>query len=211
MSIIKVGYDYDEPVFPWYDYAHDVSVAAGLTTMEQDPPTMWDPTTVYGCTLDEWYEVINQEVLKGPAGMYGRPVKPGVVADMYRLKNRGVEIHLVTARGQFGSYGDRIKELTHDQIVKEKMPVAGVHFSTDKYQTIKDLGLDYFIDDRVEYYQQASRAGARSFLLDERWNQGYATRPGRRVYSTRQYVDRIVRDLEQPTWSQIASRTRVTL
>lgn len=206
---IRVGIDYDEPIFPWYDYAHDAAVAYGLVREDQDPPTSWDPSTHYGCTLDEWIEVINNEVLKGPNGMYGRPIKPGVAADLSRLKRRGVEIHIVTARGQFGEFGERIKELTLQQIVNERIPYDYLHFTNTKGAVISANEINYMLDDRVEYYQEAGKAGARSYLLDERWNQHFATLPGRRLYTTRQYIDRIVRDIEEPTWTQIAARSFV--
>jgi hypothetical protein len=201
---IKVGIDYDEPIFPWYDYAHDASVAAGLTTMEQDPPTQWDPTTVYGCPPDDWYEVINAEVRKGPAGMYGRPIKPGVAADLWRLHNRGVEIHIVTARGQFGAEGKMIQDLTRQQVVKEiGLPKVRLHFTKDKFGVIKKHGIQYFLDDRYPYFQEAIQAGAKSYLLDERWNQQERVLRGHRLYTTRQYVDKICRAIDQPTGSEI--------
>lgn len=194
---IKVGFDYDEPLFPWYDYAHDASVATGLTTMDQDPPTVWDPHSHYGCTDEQWFEVLDHEVLLGDLGMYGRALKPGVVADMYRLKNRGIEIHLVTARGQFGTYGERIKQLTWEQVKREQVPYTTLTFTQDKFTTIRDLGLDYFIDDRPRYFDQAVDAGADAYLLDERWNQDFPVEDSRRVFTTRQYIDLIVKNHDE--------------
>lgn len=200
---IRVGIDYDEPIFPWYDYAHDAAVAAGLVREDQDPPTRWDPHSHYGCSIEEWIEVIDNEVLKGPNGMYGRPIKPGVAADLSRLIRRGAEVHIVTARGSFGSLGERIKELTVQQVISEKVPYTELHFANNKYQIIKSLGLDFFLDDRYDYYLDARKAGARSYLLDERWNRNERVFRPNRLYTTRQYVDLICRRIDSPTGSEI--------
>lgn len=190
--IIKVGIDYDEPLFPWYDYAHDASVAAGLTTQEQPPPTSWDPHSHYGCSIDDWYEALNQEVLKGADGMYGRPLKPGVVDDLRRLYTKGYDVHIITARGSFGAFGERIKRLTVQQLIRENVPYMKLHFAPDKHQVIKDLGVNYMLDDRPKHYMEAESAGAETYLLDERWNQDFWVPASRRLYTLRQYVDLII-------------------
>ena len=56
-ELIKVGFDYDEPIFPWYDSAHIVSVRAGLADPDGEPPTQWEVTTTYGCSRQEWVDV----------------------------------------------------------------------------------------------------------------------------------------------------------
>ena len=191
--MIKVGFDYDEPIFAWYDNAHDVSVKAGLTSPEAPPPTVWDPHSHYGCTIEEWFEVLNLEVLKGRDGMYGRPVKHSVVDAMRRMYTTGrYEIHLVTARGAFGDYGERIKRLTTEQVIREQVPHDSLHFTENKKDIIARLGLDYFIDDRDKYYLEAEAAGAEAYLLDERWNKDFEVPPERRVFSTVEYINKIM-------------------
>lgn len=192
MSIIA-AIDWDEPVFPWYDYAHDTALQYGLADEEMEPPTKWDPTTVYGCELQAWYDAIDKEILKGPSGMYGRPIKPGVRAQLLRLKRRGIPIHVVTARGQFGPLGDQIKELTLHQIAQERLPITQVHFAKQKLPVLlklREKGEVYFLDDRANYIEEAYSYGfGHAYLLDERWNQDAVVGSARRVYSTRQYVD----------------------
>lgn len=192
MSVIKVGFDYDEPIFPWYDYAHEVSVAAGLARAEDPPPTRWDPHNDYGCTQEEWFDVLNAEVRRGHDGMYGRPCKPEAVAAIRRLYAAGFEIHLVTARGSFGAHGNDIKRLTARQVVFEGIPNDGLHFAPDKTKVIRNLGLDYFLDDRPKHYDEAVAAGADVFLLNERWNQDLDVPENRRVNSVQEYCDYIL-------------------
>jgi hypothetical protein len=188
---IRVGIDYDEPIFPWYDYAHGVSIEAGLTTPEADPPTGWDPTTTYGCTLDEWIAVLDAEVDKGEHGMYGMPPKHESLDAINRFHERypHVELYIATARGSFGKKGERIRELTRDQVAKFQIPVQDVVFNKDKGQIVQDLGLNYFLDDRPGNWRDAALAGAVSFLYDERWNQQEGV--GLRVYSMHEFFERV--------------------
>lgn len=187
---IKVGFDYDEPVFPWYDYAHKVSVEAGLTSPDAEPPTRWDPHSHYGCTLEEWVAVLDAEVDKGVHGMYGWPVKHTAADAIRKLYSMGYEVHIITARGQFGEKGETIKRLTRSQLLREKIPYTSLHFSREKHIEAEEIGLDYFIDDRPDYVEAVREVGVEAYLLDERWNQDHET--DFRVYSTSEYVERIL-------------------
>lgn len=189
MTII-CAIDWDEPVHPWYDYAHDAAVEAGLADPDGEPPTKWDPTTVYGCDLQAWYDAIDNEVRKGPKGLYGRPIKPGIRWQFQRLARRDIEIHVVTARGQFGSLGEQIKELTLQQITREKLPVTQVHFTKNKLPVLKKIDADFYLDDRTNYVEEALANHIGAYLLDERWNQD-APPSIPRVFSTREFVDKV--------------------
>ena len=54
MSIltVRVGWDYDDVLFPWYDLAHAANIAAG-TALPEHEPTSWAPHEDYGITLEE--------------------------------------------------------------------------------------------------------------------------------------------------------------
>jgi hypothetical protein len=200
---IKVGFDYDEPIFPWYDYAHDVAVAAGLTRAEDPPPTAWDPHSHYAAlrkergepevTPQDWYDALGTEIAKGLEGMYGRPPKAESVAAIRKLYRLGYEVHLVTARGSFGKQGQLIKRMTRTQVIREEIPNDGLHFAKDKTKVIRDLGLDYFLDDRPVHYLEAVDAGADVYLLEERWNKDFDVPYEKRVKTTAEYVDLIVK------------------
>jgi hypothetical protein len=197
---IHIGVDYDEPMYPWYDYAHDVSVAAGLTSPDAPPPTRWDPHSHYGCTQQEWYDVLNAEVRKGLDGMYGRPLKPGVVEDMQRLYDEipGVLVHIVTARGQFGEEGKMIQELTRAQIASSGLPHDSLHFTPKKAPVVRRLGISKFVDDGPHNYEDLQFI-TDTFLYDERWNQHVPVPRARRVKSFGQFVDRVVWDYRYAT------------
>lgn len=187
---IKIGFDYDEPIFPWYTYAHQASLRAGIALPEHEP-TSWAPHETYGCTLEEWIAVLDAEVQKGYDGMYGLPCDPDAVAAVRKAHCMGFEVHIITARGSLGQYGDEIKRLTKSQKIREGIP-GTLHFAPDKFEVIRDLGLDYFIDDRPKHYEESVRAGADTYLLDATWNKDTDVPYGRRVYSTPEYVARIM-------------------
>jgi hypothetical protein len=193
---IQVIIDYDEPIYPWYDYAHDTALAAGLADEEMEPPTQWDPTTVYGCELQDWYDALDAEILRGSEGMYGRPIKPGIRAQLLRLKRRGIAITVLTARGSFGPLGKDIERLTREQIERERLPIDNVIFAKDKLSVLHMLAVAgpktdlYYLDDRANYIEEAWMHGFyNSYLLDERWNQDAYVFEKNRVYSTRQFID----------------------
>lgn len=191
---IKVGWDYDEPIFKWYDLAHKASLEAGIALPEHEP-TSWAPHETYGCTLDEWVKVLDDEVLKGDGGMYAAPLDEITKWQLHRLADVGIENHIVSARGSFGELGDRVKELTLRQIEREGLPVASVNFAKDKVPIVNKLGLDYFVDDAPHNYEALVRGtNARVFLLDERWNQDLVVPAGMRLYSVEEYVDLILAD-----------------
>lgn len=173
---VQVGWDYDEPYFPWYANAHQVHVNRGLARPEDPPPTEWDPTTYYGCTLQEWYDVLNDEVKKGADGMYAWDPDPKAVEGIQRLYKAGHGIHFITARGQFGDYGGDIQRLTKRQLMVTNTPYDSLHFVEDKVDTCLRLGLDYMIDDRLEHYYALSDAGINCYLLTRPWNEGAETK-----------------------------------
>lgn len=200
MKTVRVGYDFDEPIYPWYDLAHKASLAAGIALPEHEP-TSWAPHETYGCTLEEWVAVLDAEVLN-PKGMYCQPFQPGVVDSIKRLYNRGYEIHIVTARGSFGTnheIRERIKRITQSSIIREGLPHTTLNFAKEKVSVYKRLGLDYFLDDAPHNFQPMLEAGCNVFLLDERWNQNVDEEfyPfGRRVHSTEEY-NQMIMDREQ--------------
>jgi hypothetical protein len=193
IGTIKVGWDYDEPIFKWYDYAHRASIEAGIALPEHEP-TGWAPHETYGCTLEEWVEVLDKEVLKREGGMYAAPLDEFTKWQLHRLHTAGFENHIVTARGSLGDLGHLVKDLTLRQIEREGLPVASVTFNKDKPAAINELGLQYFIDDAphniTPIFEQCPNTEA--YLLDERWNRDTVVPEGRRLYSVEEYVDIIL-------------------
>lgn len=191
-GVIKVGIDFDEPIYPWFNYAHKVSVTAGLATASMPVPTVWDPHTVYGVPRDRWLEVLDAEVEKGTEGMYAWPCDPNAIKAIRRLYTSGYEVHIVTARGSFGSKGHLIRELTKRQLLVEQIPHTALHFAPDKEEALRQNGIHYHLDDRPKHYAEAFEAGATPFLYSMPWNVKYPVPSAQRVHSLDEFVDLII-------------------
>lgn len=68
------------------------------------------------------------------------------------------------------------KEWTEEWIDKNgfpQMPVYTVDFGQSKVDIAKEIGIDWFIDDRFENFAQLNAAGICTFLMDRPWNRRY--------------------------------------
>lgn len=195
MSVIpiKVGWDYDDVLFPWYDLAHAANIAAGTAKPEHEP-TSWAPHETYGITLEEWVRVLDDEVLKGLDGMYGTPLDEYRKWQLHRLAQDGHENHIVTARGSFGDLGAHVIELTKTSIDREGLPIQSLNFGRDKVDIVNRLGLDYFLDDAPHNYEALVEGcpNTEVYLLDARWNQDLVVPEDRRLFDIEEYVDLIL-------------------
>jgi hypothetical protein len=203
---INVGIDYDEPIFDWYDEAHNVCLAAGVADPDAPPPTTWDPSSHYGITLEEWYEVLDKEILRGMEGMYGLPLRPERVEQVRRLYTLGYGVHIITARGQFGKRTEMIKRLTRGQIVRSNMPYDSLTFAYDKADSARRLNLDYFLDDGPRNFDGVQPVVPQgTYLLTKPWNIDHPVDPWYRMDSLEDFVDLVVNrhgDLSQLTTAQ---------
>ena len=145
---LDVGVDIDDVLHPWGMTAHGLCEAAGLTGGNMY--TGWKMWEDYGCTEEQWAEVIARAVHEG--GLYDVPPIPGSVEVLRRLTFLGHRVHLVTARG-FMTNGDKIKQHTLDWISEFAVPHASLTFSKDKPEVARRLELDFFIDDAVHNFQ----------------------------------------------------------
>lgn len=190
-SYFNIGIDFDDIVWPWYDYAHQAVVRAGHGTLE-DKPTMWAAHDHYGLSLDEWVAVIDNEIDNGK--MYQTLISPMFTSQVNEMYDLGHEIYIVTARGQFGTRGDRIRELTYDCIDRSAMRYSEIAFTKDKPAAYKNLDLDFMVDDSEKNHQALVEAGCNSFLMDQPWNQEYVEEwfpEGRRIANLETYFDMI--------------------
>jgi hypothetical protein len=191
---IHIGLDFDEPIYPWYDLAHEASIRAGIALPEHEP-TSWAPHETYGCTLEEWVAVLDNEVLNG--SMYRQDIDPDIIDAIRKAYRLGYGIHILTARGSFGELGEEIKRITRSEIIRQGIPYNSLNFGKDKVPTAKALGLDYMLDDAPHNYLPLLEAGINTYLLDERWNRDlpepWVEDGGRRVHSTVEFLDHIIK------------------
>ena len=196
---INVGYDFDEPIYPWNDLAHTASIKGGLCKRGTPRPVSWAPYEEYGCTAEEWYAVIDNEILHGD--MYLQPINRRLVEEMRRFYNRGYNIHIITSRGNFGPLGEQIKQITKSGLIRDGVPYTTLNFTKDKVPVALELGLDYMVDDHPKYHDPLTAAGINSFLLDAPYNQEHPEKwhpHGNRVKDVFQYMKIIMDNHGRP-------------
>jgi uncharacterized HAD superfamily protein len=181
----KVGFDIDDVFLHTYQAMHVIAEKAGITNGVT--PTTWNPYDEYGCSREEWGEVINHAARMG--WLY-RDVVPDqdALRAVRELAWDGHEIHLVTARGFMGEK-DIVEEHTEGWLIEYAVPHTSLSYSSAKAEVVNLRGIEYFLDDHVRNWEEiAERTTAQSYLLDRPWNQeAYASEY--RLQTVSQYVD----------------------
>lgn len=108
------------------------------------------------------------------------------------LNKEGHEIHIVTARGE------AVYDLTSKWLAKENISYTSlslVGLNACKQNKIKDLCLDYFIDDHIDNIIAALTADEElhgsTFLVDKPWNVWYNDERVIRVYKSENILEHI--------------------
>jgi 5'(3')-deoxyribonucleotidase len=148
-----IGVDIDDVIHPWYDTAHALSEAAGITNGVT--PTTWRMADEYGCDIDVWAKVLDDATMAGT--LYGVPPIPGRVEALRRLHFEGHRIYLITARGtaawQTPEQRYEIRRQTAEWVAEFAVPHVSLTFASNKALVAVDNELDYFIDDGVHNFQ----------------------------------------------------------
>jgi hypothetical protein len=163
--VARVGIDIDDVIYPWYDRAHELCVAAGITNGVT--PSSWSVYEEYGCSLEEWVAVL----VEAGRDVYDLPPLEGTVEALRRLRDAGHDIVFVTARGSFGSNGEQIAQWTREWLDEHVTPILGLggfdlHFSRDKTA----VPTDYFIDDNADNVRALCAVGTEAVLRTRPWN-----------------------------------------
>lgn len=190
---IQIGIDFDEPMYPWYDQAHQVCLRDGLAKSWHEPEE-WAPFKLYGVAQEEWVAALDAEAHKPNGGiLYGMGLKPGVLADIKFMYTHGYGIHILTARGSFGGNEETkalIRMHTMNCLLHSGVPYDTISFGRDKVAKALELGIDYHIDDAPHNYDELDEAGVNVWMLNERWNKPWDD-GRRRVTSLHQFCTMI--------------------
>jgi hypothetical protein len=162
MTALRVGVDIDDVLYPWYDRAHAACVAAGITN--NVTPSSWSPYTDYGCTDQEWFDVLGAGAIDGT--LYNADPIPGALHALDRLRDAGHTIHLVTARGALVR-GRLIRAATIAWLDDHQVPHDSLTFSTDK----RIVPVDAFIEDSARNVEQLEAAGITTYMVNRPYNQ----------------------------------------
>lgn len=191
---LSIIVDIDEPLYPFIETAHAVSIAAGLCPEGTPVPTAWDPYDGYGCTAEQWWEALAAATHTGV--LYRADPQPGAVDALWRLEAAGHFIHLVTARGTNPSLGDAQSELikyrTREWLRRHFVPFDTLTFSKDKTVVPADVA----IDDHPRNCHDLHNAGVDTYILDMPYNRDY---PAKRVPSMAAFANLILLDERKAT------------
>jgi uncharacterized HAD superfamily protein len=190
MTGLDIGVDVDEPLFPWYERAHEASIKFGLTD-GTFMPTSWAPHEEYAAhsgrdiRLEDWWEALGAAL----DWMYDAPPIEGAVDALWRLREAGHRVHLITARGtRLSAICPTIQEHTWKWVLDYNVPADSLTFSKDK--TVKPT--QWFVDDSIDNVLNLAKAGTRTYLLTMPWN---AERPWPlRVNTVAEFADIILKE-----------------
>ena len=157
---MRIGLDIDDVLFPWSEHAHTACEAAGITNGAQI--TRWRFYEDYGCTADEFWDVVNAEYR---AGMLDRDPYPGVTDLLASVREAGHTVHLVTARGFDGPLADMVRASTGAWALRHA-PHDSLTFAKDKAA----VAWDVFLDDSPTNVRALHGVGRRCFLRDQPHN-----------------------------------------
>ena len=180
---LAIGFDADDVLFPWSQYAHEEIVAAGKDNGATI--TRWSMHEDYGLTSEAFWTIINEAYRRG---MLLRAPVAGAVEALEGLVALGHTIHIVTARGtsEHSSVRALVRSDTWNWLHRYKVPYHSLTFTADK----ASVDVDYFVDDNLGHYAALDALGRKVFLMDAIHNQV----PGctrRRVKSVAEYVEQI--------------------
>lgn len=187
MGHMKVVFDIDDVLMPWAEKVHQACVAAGLNP-ENREWTQWSMWDDYGCSKEEWIEVVNG--LAKPGGLYHAPAYPGAVEAVRRVCEAGHEVHLVTARG-FHDHAEQIREWTREWVRSNDLP-GFLDFAEKKGVAVSKIKATHAIDDRFENCAEMVGAGADVYMMNQPHNKSALWPESRRVSSVSEFVDRIL-------------------
>jgi hypothetical protein len=115
---------------------------------------------------------------------------PGTKEAFDALIDAGHTIHIITDRCSLDPEDSGlIRRRTRDWLEDNGLRYETIHYTGDKAAVAKELGLDFFIDDRAENYYEVSAAGVKTYLFDRPWNAGVDDAP--RIHEWPQFVEAV--------------------
>jgi hypothetical protein len=153
----------------------------GKDPRDLPPPQTWNFASEWGLTMEEFHTACHEATTAGFLFLHGSPL-PGTVEALTRLRHYG-RVFLVTAR-DFGEAGSARRN-TMMWLTRYGIPFDGLVFTSEKHE----LGADYALDDKPEFFHLLEDHGTTVFLRDQPWNRDLSWAP--RVHSITEFADRV--------------------
>jgi len=159
---MRIGFDIDGVLYPWHKYALNHLKRFNGEKISYDEfwsnPLEYYPDDVYG-EIARIIEYYNQERLT--YSIYER---------LYKL-SRNHEIFYVTSRPE------NCKEITKKWALESELPcLDNLYIAKDKDPIIKDLHLDYYIEDLPKVVDKI-KEHTKVLLINQPWNRDYIYEP----------------------------------
>lgn len=179
--------------------------------MEWDPLKVdkWEFFKDHGMDTETFLKMCRSMIRHGKLFKYG-DVLPGTVQALQTLSREGHYLYFVTDRAALAGddlyLKETIKIYTERWLEDNFIPWHNVYYTGDKATEAKELGLDYFLDDKVENYEDLLAAGVDVLLYDQPWNA--SAKHAARVFNWQEFVDRV--RLDDAARSLKGAEVRVT-
>lgn len=192
--MFDVGIDVDGVLHAFHQSFRHYVVINKIRTEEQcsHPVDRFNFYREWGISDDEFPEICNAGVDAGVIFDYGDPMEADASASLYRLRELGHRIHIITYR-LFGTNGAS-KATTLRYLQRHDLIYDSIAFSKDK--TV--VPTDFFLEDQVANYDQLELAGCESYLINRPWNEMVDGDDRRRVSSISEFVDIIEKRTPNP-------------
>lgn len=171
-----------------------VACELGVSQRDLPTPTTWEFAEAgWGIDSTEQFLRLHHRAVVDPAWEIFRQMEPmpGVAAALWDLSDRGVHIHVATARMMPGRRTHaKVAGDTQEWLDRHNIPYRSISFVSNKSWVVADL----YVDDSPGQIAGLRRAGRRAVVFDQPYNR---TLPGLRVGSWSD-LNRLVRtDLDR--------------
>lgn len=160
---VKIGVDLDGVLYDWgaamRAYIHE---EIGYPLEKMADPSQWNTWEAWGIDKPSFFRFFREGVERGRVWRHG-DLEPDVLPTLYRLKNAGDTVHIVTYRNHMGATGMANTALWLEE---QQVPFDTLTFGADKCC----VPVDIFIEDNVENYWAIERSGAVPVLFTRPWN-----------------------------------------
>lgn len=186
----RVGIDLDGVVYDFVESLREyLHVEHHWPAPEVLPVQRWEFYEDWGLTREGFLSYCRDAVARGYIFTRGEPSE-GAVEALRAIREAGHQLIIVTDRGSMSRHA---REATVSWLRKYGIEYDELHLTGKK----SDIPLDYFVDDRLENYDELDAAGVKVFLWNQKWNED-DTRERRRVSSWDEYLFTLgVKDLDR--------------
>lgn len=162
---MKIGVDLDGPLYPFEYCLWDWCIKQGIREGAIPQTTTWNFFEEPGWDADlEWYKKITAEASEAGHLFYSQDPHPGAVEGMYKLREHGHTLHIMTYRIFPGAVNN-----TDRWLAKHNVPFDSLSFTKDK--TL--IPVDVMIEDNVDNAAALEDAGTIPVIVDRNWNQNW--------------------------------------